>query len=283
MSNIEKIDKAQFQVMLNSGHRYTGLLDKIGYVYWTREEIFFVKIYPVAYSKVDISPIPKLGITEKHYFQEISPLRVSYYKNGRFLVVTKPKFKLKVISVAELELYDKQLYKQYHGGRVPMKSDKIQPPTNRLPLTTGTAKIQKGIPDGVAAVANVGKDVDDHVGVYFDVLESLNIGGKTIPFVGNVLATFSIISDLSDGDYISATGELIVSLAGWYGVVWQIGKMIYDSDDFKIEDYNSKLRNYNYWRGKGRPGSRARRNEDAFLEALIDVYPRYERVMRNKK
>ena len=91
MSNVEKIDKALFQVMLNSGHRYTGLLDKIGYVYWTQETIFFVKIYPPLFGK-DHSPRFELGITGKPFFEEISQLEIPYYRNRGYLVVDKQKY-----------------------------------------------------------------------------------------------------------------------------------------------------------------------------------------------
>lgn len=287
MSKHPKISRTEFQVMLDSGSPYTGLVEEVGYVYWTEEDIHFIRVYPVKnrLGQVSYSPKPvenKLLLEgyyiEKPFFLAIAPHE--RFKYREFEQTIKKRYILQVKDIASLEYTDRNLYKEYHDGVEPTRNDKVQPSSS---WKDKADKIFKNrLPDEVAAVANAGREIDDKVGVY---VEGINrFGPKKIPYVGNILAGMTIVSNINDGDYYAAIGEIIIIAAGWYGFAWEVGIAIYESERFI--DYWARESNINlqYWHNKNpRPGTHEERMVRHWGKVRDEAVKRYENKEKGKR
>lgn len=245
MTPYKKISKAEFDAKLNSGYPHTGLVEDVGYVEWTSEDIYFVKLYPYRtiknvieyYNKpVDISKTGVMGNALKPYYKQIESYQQFVYQSKNFEVVTKKKYNIKVTPPEVFIFTDENLARSYYEGILPSRNDNISVSSRKMSeydIKQEVNKLEKainGLLMSVNPIAKVGEAVDDGIGLPLGVVAEFTPKGSKIPVVGNVLTGLSIVSDIADGEYYSAGGKLIKAAANWYGLAWDIGVTMYESD-----------------------------------------------------
>lgn len=292
-----KISKAEFDAKLNSGYPHTGLVEDIGYVEWTTEDIYFVKLYPFRtiknvteyYNKpVDSSKTGVLGNSLKPYYQQIQVHEQFKYIRQNFEVVTKKKYNIKVTPPEVLIFTDERLALSYYDGVLPSRNDNISAPSKSMSdmeIKRDLSLLDKAINQlrPIYPLAKVGETVDDQIGLPLGIADKFAPKGSKVPVIGNVLTGLSIVSDVVEGDYYSAGGKLIKSVAGWYGVAWDVGVGMYQSDLMQkrlaimnAKGYKEALQRYELARRR-----RDYRAADKAFEDVLNYYKMFEGNMDN--
>lgn len=85
--------------------------------------------------------------------------------------------------------------------------------------------------------------------------------------------------------YISAAGKTVKAFSGWYGIAWDIGVTIYESDRFIIDHYHSSYREYKMRERKyenDRTNWNRRLMDNAF-RTFCDADKRFQKLQQEKK
>lgn len=109
---------------------------------------------------------------------------------------------------------------------------------------------------------------------------AVTIGGSFKPWgkmfvAGYLLTGVSIINDIDNGTYLSAAGKAIKAFSGWYGIAWDAGVAVYESEKYIINHYYSALREYNY-RKQHRTDVLGERNYQDSYRNFIEAEKRYK-------
>jgi hypothetical protein len=221
----------EFEILCNAKQRYEGFVEGTGYAYWIPEEIYFITV-------------------GRKKYQQIMSFQIYSYSRAGYAIITKTKYNLYIISPEYLKKMYSKVFEQYaklvndkkekeiieNLHSIPVaKNDAIQPPNH--PISHG--RVIKSTEKN--AMEEISK-MEDAVGLILDVYNTFS--KKKIPVIDNFLTAVSIVNDIDNGEYLSAGGNLIKALSGWYETVWDIGTMIYESDRFIIEDYHLSKQEY---------------------------------------
>lgn len=232
---------SEFEAMLNAGNTtYTGLVEAIGYVYWKKETLYFIRINPE-----ERWAIPKYRQIPFPYFQ----------KKGA-IIETKILHTLHVLSKNELMKYDFDAYYAFYGVMDEMmkliqptdaiKSNKIIVP---ILIKAGGAKERNDRGNGILSV---GSQINNQIGVPLDVVNTL-IDNKYVGKIGDGLSLVSIIDDVNKGEYWSAAGDVLLFAAGKtklspYLTAISLGTWMYETDLMQrrlAERYAKDWKEYN--------------------------------------
>jgi hypothetical protein len=233
---MSKITFDEFQAHLQAGYPYTGLVDGVGYVYWIPHTVYFYKDYPQANGSYVKN---RFG---RPVLKQIPEIMIFEYKRKRYEIVTKTQYDIRVIPPEELFRLSPQIYQEYYEGKMPPvygwengvyinKNDAIQPPKNtyRDINSVENQAGRLGLKEDMTAFLRTAEKIDDAIGLPLGVVDEFN-GLKKIPYAGKILTGLSILSDINDGEYISAAGKVITAAAGVYGVAWDVVSWMYNTD-----------------------------------------------------
>lgn len=253
----------EFEGLCENGHLYTGLVKGVGLVSWVSELVYFVKI------KELFKPL---------YYRQISAYETFVCRTKGFEVISKTKYNLHIIPLDALEYANPNAYREYYPIP-PAKKDAIKDYTPDILVPSNSSNQSK-----FKEALETGADIDDKIGLPLGVAADLS-RNKILGGIGKGLTAISIMNDISDGQYISATGQVIKAFSGWYGVAWDVGVMIYESERFIIYDYwatlyEIKIRQRNYEEDE-KSNSKRRKMEDA-IKNHSRAEERYRELMQRK-
>lgn len=218
LSRSKVLPFSDFETLCEKGEIYSGLVEGLGKVSWKLDLIHFVWV-------------PAENIGQSPYYRQVSIMEAFYCRNSGFKVVTKKKYTMEVIPPESLEYVDPMAYQAYYPVP-PMKQDatRYDLPERHFPGTTGESKsdIKRGLEAGAA--------IDDALGLPLGVASEFS-SGKLLGRIGIGLTAVTVVNDITDGNYVSAVGNTIKAFSGWYGVAWDVGVIIYESERFILHDY----------------------------------------------
>lgn len=301
-----KIKYSEFEAHLQAGNPYTGLVEGIGYVYWKQETVFFRKVYREeiqggGYIDYIQPPVRKFGFMGKSIFFQVENIVVANnYKMKGYEIISKTQYEIQIITPDELydigirgNLKYWQQCLEYYDGNLPIKNKEYVAENDAIPAIKKGKEIEmiRGKPSSkvltndpaVIAISEAGRTVGNAVGPFLEIAENFS-SLKALPYVGKALDGLSIISDINDGEYYSAAGNLIIACAGIYGAIAEIGVMIYESESFILQNYHSSKREYISRKAQYERNSSNwnRRNMDNALRALSKAEERYRNLMKKK-
>lgn len=254
----------EFETLCQSGQIYTGLVRGVGWVSWTSSPVYFVKI--------------------KEKFKAIHYRQISYYdtivcRNNGYEVVTKTQYRLLITPPDALEYSNPSAYKEFYPIP-PLKQDAIKDYTKDAIRISEDRRNSKS---GTKEALEMGAKINDAVGLPLGIARGLN-DNKLLGKLGWGLTGITIINNITEGEYITASGELLKAFSGWYGVVWDIGVTIYESESFIIQQYWQAEANYIY-RAKELKQSNniiTRNNFKSAESYLKDRKYHYRKLMKEK-
>ncbi len=193
----------EFEAMVNAGNTtYTGLVEGIGYVYWTTETLYFIRTNPE-----QLWAIPK--------YQQIP---FPYFQRKDAIIETKTLHTLHVLPKNELMKYDYDAYYAFYGiveemlkliHRVDAIKSYWEMP---LPIIKKVEGAQKGN-DRRNGILSLGSQINDQIGAPLDAANML-MDNKHIGKIGDGLSLISIIDEVGNGEYWSAAGDILLFAAG---------------------------------------------------------------------
>lgn len=200
---------ADFEASIGMGETYTGLVDILGYVYWTDEEVYFIHLNPeerLAQPIYQQIPLPYFG------HNKCKP------------VITKVFKRLNIMPKDELMRWNYDMYYQVFGIIEEMQKYTIVADATRvhkiIKMPYSVAR-QKG---GTSAAEKAWKTFDTTT----DALDAVGVIRLPKWFsVGKTAVT--ICHDLSNGEYLNVAGTLILSFSK-VGFLLEIGTAVYKSD-----------------------------------------------------
>lgn len=230
-SNYEIMDLNEFQAMLNKGQFYTGLVEQLGYVYWTDEIVYFIRTNPEE-------------LFGKPRFQQI-PVPYSYHNSQ--LVVSKVRKVMHIMPKEELRKYNFDMYFQFYGVIEKMNNYFCETDAISDYRKIGSSTKIKNISE----LNNIIENVNTTTG-YLEEAGILSLP-KWVSLVQKGVICFSIYQDVSDGNYVDAAGK-ILSEFNPYSTWIDIGKAIMNSDhmQFKLarlyaKDYLEAVAGHRRW------------------------------------
>lgn len=240
----EIISLADFEVSIARGETYAGLVDTIGYVYWTDEQVYFVHL----------NPEERLA---KPRYQQISLPYFGYNKSEP--IITKVFKRLNIMPKDELMRWNYDMYYQVFGVIEEMqKYTSVADATRvhkikKMPYSVARQK------DGTSAAEKAWEAFDTTT----DALDAA--GAIKLPkwfSVGKTAVT--ICNDLSNGEYLNVAGTLILSFTK-YGFLLDIGTAIINSEYVQTNlardnavEYKNAVNNHQYWLNKYNKACRAK-------------------------
>ncbi len=264
LSRSKVLPFSDFEALCEKGQVYSGLVEGLGKVSWESELIYFVWIDPTT-------------IGQSGYYQQVSYTESLICQMNHFKVVTKTKYNMHVVSPEQLEYTDPIAYQAYYPVP-PLKRDAIKESIPDIGIPSNSeGKSSKPIG------WEIGAEVDKKIGLPLGIADKFS-SGKTFGRIGTGLTVISIVNDIYDGKFFSAFGTAIKSFSGWYGIAWDAGVMIYESERFIINNYWSTLHEYKR-RSAAYERSGSNRTYNLMRSALKNydaAYIRYEKLMQKK-
>lgn len=199
---IEIKNISDFEAMLNAGNTtYTGLVESIGYVYWTTETLYFIRTNP----------------EERWATPKYRQIPFPYFQRQDAIIETKTLHTLHVLPKNELMKYDFDAYYAFYGALDDMM--KLIQPTDAIkrervmpaPIIKVT-KAEKGS-DVENGILSVGSQINNQIGVPLDAVNML-MDNERIGKVGDGLSLISIMDNVNRGEYWSAAGDVLLFAAG---------------------------------------------------------------------
>lgn len=260
-SNSKKISREEFETLCEKGQIYSGLVDGLGKVFWTTELIYFVKIQE---------------LLKPAYYKQVSVYEEYVCRMNKFETVVKTKYNLHIIPPEVLEYTDPIAYSSYYPVP-PLKRDAIKDyrPDLQKHFESGKSGLKKDLETATG--------IEGTIGLPLGIAEELS-GSGLLKGINSGLTAISVVNDISDGNYVSATGKTIKAFSGWYGIAWDIGVAIYESERYIIDDYWKARANYN-WRRELGGNAKSRLEEINFENALSNLKraeKRYRELMEKK-
>lgn len=224
----------EFEAMVNAGNTtYTGLVEGIGYVYWTTETLYFIRTNPE-----QLWAIPK--------YQQIP---FPYFQRKDAIIETKTLHTLHVLSKDELLKLDYDAYYAFYGIveeilKFIHRTDAIKSYWEMpIPKIKKAENVQKGN-NRRNGILSLGSQINDQIGAPLDAANML-IDNKHIGKIGDGLSLISIIDEVSNGEYWSAAGDILLFAAGKtklspYMTAISLGTWMYETDLMQwrlAEDY----------------------------------------------
>ena len=217
-----------FQCMYENQQFYTGLVEGLGYIYWTPQELYFAKV-------------PHPDFPFKFQYQEIRMWEQHLYRNCEIKIKTK--YNPHIISPEELAAYNKILYYDYYDGIPPLANDAIQ----RKDVSVGNNPEKKDnsniFRDSLDEINDIGGKLDKP-SLIAETLYPDNILTSKMGKVFTAASIVSIVVDIHDGEYVMAAEKAIDAAMGWYGVALEVGKAYNDSELNIIDSYFNSYVNY---------------------------------------
>lgn len=203
------LDLDEFKALIKKGHPYTGLVEMLGYVYWTDEIVYFVRINPE-----ELFGVPK--------FKEV-PIPYSFHNSQP--VISKIRKVMHILSKDELRRYNFDMYFQFYG---------IIEKMNKHVCETDAISNYRKIGSNSISDRNIISEASDVVGSLDTVtgwLEDANVAKKPkwIKYLQRGVTVLSIYQDIRNEQYIDAAGK-VLSEYNPYSTWIDIGKAILSSD-----------------------------------------------------
>lgn len=201
--NIEIMRLPDFEAMVNAGnYTYTGLVEDIGYVYWEKQVLYFIRTNPK-----DIWGTPK--------YQHI-PIPCFQKKDAEIVSVIL--HKLHVLPKEELRKQDFDAYYAFYGVIDEMMklvhqrdATRVDKPMPSFPVinsrVTGQGNSRQ---NGLLAL---GSQINNQVGAPLETMNML-MENKRLGQIGDGLSLISIADNIDKGEYWSAAGDVLLFVAG---------------------------------------------------------------------
>lgn len=200
--NIEIMRLPDFEAMVNAGnYTYAGLVEGIGYVYWEKQVLYFIRTNPK-----DLWAIPK--------YQQIP---FPYFQKKDVEIVSKILYTLHVLSKEELRKQNFDAYYAFYGVIDEMMklvhqrdATHIDKPMPLFPV------IQNGVTGGNSrqnGLLSLGSQINNQIGAPLETMNML-IENKHLGQVGDGLSLISIVDNIDRGEYWSAAGDVLLFAAG---------------------------------------------------------------------
>lgn len=199
---IEIMRLPDFEAMLNAGnYTYTGLVEGIGYVYWKKEVLYFIRTNPQ-----DVWGTPKYKQIPFPCFQK---------KDAE--IVSKILHTLHVLPKEELRKQNFDAYYAFYGAIDEMMKLVHQRDATRVnrPLPLFPV-IKNGVTGGnsrQSGLLSLGSQVNNQIGPPLEMMNML-IGNKRLGQIGDGLSLISIVDNIDKGEYWSAAGDVLLFAAG---------------------------------------------------------------------
>lgn len=191
-----------FEAMLNAGNTtYTGLVEAIGYVYWTTETLYFIRINP----------------EERWAIPKYRQIPFPYFQRKDAIIETKTLHTLRVLPKIQLMKHDFDAYYAFYGALDEMM--KLIQPTDvikkdkAMPLPLIKAKGAEQGNDKKNGILSLGSQINNQIGSPLDAVNMV-MDNKQIGKIGDGLSLISIIDDVNKGEYWSAAGDALLFAAG---------------------------------------------------------------------
>ena len=223
-----------FEASMAKGEAYEGLVEDIGYVYWRKEAMYFIRMNSDEwYAKPVYQKVPG-----------------PYFTLGGRKVITQTAQRLYIMPKEELMQHDYGRYYQFYVlpgelRKQTCETDAIQP-----------KKVSQGKIKAESEKDEIKREVDkvdDILGIVDNVIGFLEDAGKIkipkwVPKAkAGVTGVFMAVDCYLQGDYVDATGRLLEALNP-YGVWIDIGTVVYNSDLMQrrmAEQYAKDWKKYN--------------------------------------
>lgn len=214
---------SEFEAMLNAGNTtYTGLVESVGYVYWTTETLYFIRTNP----------------EERWAIPKYRQIPFPYFQKKDAIIETKTLHTLHALSKGELMKYDSDAYYAFYGVVEEMlkfihRRDAIKSYWDALlPIIDATGALKRS--DKGNGVLSLGRQINDQIGAPLDAANML-MDNKHIGKIGDALSLISIIDEVGNGEYWSAAGDVLLFAAGKtklspYLTAVSLGTWMYDTD-----------------------------------------------------
>lgn len=245
------------EVMVNAGNTtYTGLVEGIGYVYWTTETLYFVRT-----NSEQLWAIPK--------YQQIP---FPYFQRKDAIIETKTLHTLHVLSKDELLKLDYDAYYAFYGIVEEMlkfihQADAIKSYWEMpIPIMKSGGALKGN--DRRNGILSLGSQINDQIGAPLDAANML-MDNKHIGKIGDGLSLISIIDEVGNGEYWSAAGDILLFTAGKtklspYLTAISLGTWMYDTDLMQwrpacanYKDFREARAQYEYYRGLYERGNKS--------------------------
>ena len=263
MTGNKKISLELFQCLYENKQIYTGLVETLGYIYWTPEEIYFARV-------------PHPDAPFKFQYQEIRMWEQYLYRNTE--IKTKTVYHPHIIPPEELKSFNAIMYYDYYDGVPPLPNDAIQ----RKDVAIGKSAEKEGtnvFREGVDALNDLGDKANKPM-LAADLLNVDNVVTKGMDKVFTAASIVSIFIDVYDGEYVTAANKAVdAAIGGWYGVALEGMKMYYNSDHFITTQYYSKFNELLDVRRRTKDVDKLNKATKAYSEA----YERYWELMDSKR
>lgn len=264
---------SEFEAMLNAGNTtYTGLVESVGYVYWTMETLYFIRINP----------------EERWAIPKYRQIPFPYFQKKDAIIETKTLHTLHVLSKDELMKYDSDAYYAFYGVVEEMlkfihRRDAIKSYWDALlPIIDARGALKRS--DKGNGVLSLGRQINDQIGAPLDAANML-MDNKHIGKIGDGLSLISIIDEVGNGEYWSAAGDVLLFAAGKtklspYLTAISLGTWMYDTGLMQwrlacanYKDFKEARAQYEYYRGLYERGNRsAEKKMNKYFETMSYHY-----------
>ncbi len=224
----------EFEVKIKQGEMYVGIVEGVGYVYWMSDDIYFVNVNENNNKLIQTWIAPK-------YQQVVSP----FFIKGR-RIYTKKQYTLYVMSRDQLSKFNLNLYNAYYGWRDIIEGNSIKRDATNvvslvvlsdIPLKKGGKSASQHAVKVFDGTTSIAKDLD--IGIFGKKLDKYLSIGKT---------AVKIVSNISDGEYFAAGGEIIETVIGCsVGLYVEIGMSIYKLDCMQEQLARNHAKQYKYY------------------------------------
>lgn len=208
---------ADFVALVENKQCYSGLVESVGYVYWTEKTYWFEHV-----NADDRWALPI-------YHQISSPVLSN---NRRRPIKSKVVYTLNIMLPEELKGHNKDMYYEFYGFLFEMPNMQVDAlRVNRMYPSNGSGRNVE-----TNDVFRLGSRVDDAIGAPLGMAGMLT-DNKALGNVGTALTGLSILHDIDRGEYWSAGGKVLLFAitqfsknANVYAGLFSFGSWIYKSD-----------------------------------------------------
>lgn len=274
---------SDFEAMLNTGNTtYTGLVEGIGYVYWKKETLYFIRTNP-----------EQLWGTPKY-----RQIPFPYFQTKGVIIENKTLHTLHVLSKDELMKHDIDAYNAFYGILDEMiefihRPDAISYREISLPIIKAKGALKGN--DAGNGMLSFGSQINDQIGAPLDAANML-IDNKYIGKVGDGLSLISIIDEVGNGEYWSAAGDILLFAAGKtklspYLTAISLGTWMYETKFMQwgqaclnYGDYKNARAKYEYYRNlynKEDKSDAIKKKMDKYFEIMNYHYLEMQNNLRN--